>query len=631
MAKTKGTNPYSGSLGEPRCSGRNQKPVDETGGVCKSRKKVVPKRQRKDLPELHTCLNAQAQVLHKDQELLGRDSAAALEHHQPMVGDPPTHPDAPAQLQRKDQEFLSESPPRTGMPTLIRAAAAVGKTPESHRRYPIRPNYSAFHTPPKKILARLKEDNVTDISPYDHKTPPPSLQLSVDMVSYAQTAIVGHNSEYDKQEHLTENNGDDNVDKSSELDDNDRDGDYKQRDSSDDDNDLNLAVCKREIPNSLFDYSDNDFDHLLDNKDLDEDVKRIEYANSRKRESLGRWKGTILEGGPQEPSYKGMTAAKERAAREEYQMLRKKLRDQTRSDRLHTQKTTKFNDGDFTGNLCPTLRPMSDVCAAHLERGHSFPDRDLVLLCASEEANFCGIHYTVKKSKNRQLICIGPGFKIYALHSVKKGWIVTRCEICETESAGATQPNIHQHSSCSPYQTNMIVPLIATTVAKMPMVPNMRMRKILEPYRKAYCFTDNILQNAQTKARKLIFGVPEENVGYASFVKNELEKLGHFVMLSFTNRKETIQNVEKILIADEVCRRKEAHLDELAPNKRRAFVSKWMNKNSKFWVKQLGWKSNNASFLDRVLFAPSFVKRTVPHLQKFYMADACHLNFGKYT
>jgi hypothetical protein len=59
------------------------------------------------------------------------------------------------------------------------------------------------------------------------------------MISYAKTAIEGHTSEYDKQEHLTENNGDDNDDESSEVDDNDRDGDYKQRDSSDD------VVCRQ--------------------------------------------------------------------------------------------------------------------------------------------------------------------------------------------------------------------------------------------------------------------------------------------------------------------------------------------------------------------------------------------------
>ncbi len=109
---------------------------------------------------------------------------------------------------------------------MIQAAVAVGKTPESEQRYPIWLNCSAFHTPPKKILAKSKEDDVTDISPYDHETPPPSLQLSVDMISYAQLAIDGHNSKYDKQEHLTENNGDDNDDESSEFDDDNRDGDY---------------------------------------------------------------------------------------------------------------------------------------------------------------------------------------------------------------------------------------------------------------------------------------------------------------------------------------------------------------------------------------------------------------------
>jgi hypothetical protein len=168
MAKTKGTHPYSGSPCEPRCSGRNQRSGDETGGACKSQKMAVPKGQRKDPPELHACLNAQADVLRKDQEFLGRDSAATFEHRQPTVGNPPTHPNAQAQLQRKDQESLSKSPPCAGMLTLIQAAAAVDKTPESEQRYPIRPNCSAFHTPPKKILAKSKEDNVTDISSYDH-------------------------------------------------------------------------------------------------------------------------------------------------------------------------------------------------------------------------------------------------------------------------------------------------------------------------------------------------------------------------------------------------------------------------------------------------------------------------------
>ncbi len=132
--------------------------------------------------------------------------------------------------------------------------------------------------------------------------------------------------------------------------------------SSDDDNDLSLAARKPVLPTSLFDYSDDEFDHLLDDKELDEDAKRIEYANSRKREIIGHRKGTLLKGGPQEPSYEGMTAGKEKVAMEEYQNKRKKWRDETRSKRLWANNTTDFNDDDFTGKLSPTLRTMSDVC-----------------------------------------------------------------------------------------------------------------------------------------------------------------------------------------------------------------------------------------------------------------------------
>jgi hypothetical protein len=115
------------------------------------------------------------------------------------------------------------------------------------------------------------------------------------MISYAKTAIEGHTSEYDKQEHLTKNNGDDNDDESSEVDDDDREEDYKQRDSSDADDDLSLAARKPVLPTSLFDYSGDEFDHLLDNEELDEDAKRIEYADLRKRDTIGCCKGTLLK------------------------------------------------------------------------------------------------------------------------------------------------------------------------------------------------------------------------------------------------------------------------------------------------------------------------------------------------
>ena len=48
-------------------------------------------------------------------------------------------------------------------------------------------------------------------------------------------------------------------------------------------------------------------------------------------------------------------------------------------------------------------------------------------------------------------------------------------------------------------------------------------------------------------------------------------------------------------------------------------------------MSQLGSKTEGLQFVHGVFFAPSFATATVPNLQRVFMADACHLNFGKYT
>ncbi len=48
-------------------------------------------------------------------------------------------------------------------------------------------------------------------------------------------------------------------------------------------------------------------------------------------------------------------------------------------------------------------------------------------------------------------------------------------------------------------------------------------------------------------------------------------------------------------------------------------------------MEQLGPKCVNVDFLHGIFFAPSFSKSAVPELQHLVMADACHLNFGKYN
>ena len=157
------------------------------------------------------------------------------------------------------------------------------------------------------------------------------------------------------------------------------------------------------------------------------------------------------------------------------------------------------------------------------------------------------------------------------------------------------------------------------------------LHQILEPCGKPYCFMEATIQGARTEARKLIFGDADDNVGYAHFVKEDLKKAGHYVSLSFTSRKATMQNLDKIIIVDKVLHWKNTKLDGLPPNERKEFVVKWYEDHENQIFPQLGSPTNHhrLQFLNRIFFASSFVKRTVPHLQKVFMADICHLHFGK--
>jgi hypothetical protein len=64
------------------------------------------------------------------------------------------------------------------------------------------------------------------------------------------------------------------------------------------------------------------------------------------------------------------------------------------------------------------------------------------------------------------------------------------------------------------------------------------------------------LQEARSDAKAQLFGIAAENVKYAEGMKTELEKEGHIVNLMYTNRKETLRNVEHLVVGEELLRLK---------------------------------------------------------------------------
>jgi len=284
---------------------------------------------------------------------------------------------------------------------------------------------------------------------------------------------------------------------------------------------------------------------------------------------------------------------------------------------------------------------MTAVSLSRLKLGQKFPDRDIITLHVAEEANYWGILFHTDKSNAMKMYCRGLGlFLVYATISDTSGWTITRCQVVLEKNdaqhmavSSPTVPPTKNKLPRSPYKAAMIVPLIAKMIAETPMASNKVLRQILEPYGKPYCFTEGIIQGARTEARKLIFGDADENVGYAYFVKDELETVGHHVKLSFTTRSETMRNLDKIIIAEEAQRRNELNIEGLQQHERRNIVEMWKADHQKEILQRLGSRKDelHLKFLNGIFFAPSFVKETVPHLQKVLMADACHLNFGKYT
>ena len=73
---------------------------------------------------------------------------------------------------------------------------------------------------------------------------------------------------------------------------------YDSAESVDDDRDGDFVPKEFEYSND-----DEDFNHLLDDDDINEEDRRIEKMDSKLRISTGRCRGTVIPGGPVAPNY----------------------------------------------------------------------------------------------------------------------------------------------------------------------------------------------------------------------------------------------------------------------------------------------------------------------------------------
>jgi hypothetical protein len=211
-------------------------------------------------------------------------------------------------------------------------------------------------------------------------------------------------------------------------------------------------------------------------RELDKVERVIEYSDP-KHIRHGRRRMTVILGGPMRPNYEGMTVTEKQGAKDEYKQKRKAFTDQKQAKRLKEAANTE--KVQYTGCLHPTLRTMAEVEKSRLEVGHTFPDKDLLKLQVAEEANHCGIHFYVPRSKVRQYKAYGERFAVKARNNeMTNGFFVSVCSVRDGDDFSGLdgKANLNSEKGKTPFTTSMIVPLVLKVVAVDPAVTNKSLR-----------------------------------------------------------------------------------------------------------------------------------------------------------
>jgi len=395
--------------------------------------------------------------------------------------------------------------------------------------------------------------------------------------------------------------GDDLVDDDVSSNDDENTNNNDPFDDDDDDDD--------EDSNGLDYSSDDDDNNLRFDADLEE-FKLVDFAdpNPGKKMPVDRRR---YKDGPSPPDYSVMSSVEKSIAKEAYNRDRRKWVDQRRKKRVNSLAEIELN---WTGVCTATLHTINEVeNGTRLAVGQTFLNRDLIKIRTAEEANLHGIYVTILKSSKFTFCSSGIGFGVSATNSESSGWKITKCIIREGDTGGDVLANAAS-TGRSPFHAEWLIPIIMPTIAETPMASNMMLRAILKPYVKEAFLTDGIVQVAWTTARKLLFGIPSENVIYTHHVANRLREQGHHVSIKYTTRKEALKNIDRLVVSEELLRLK-AKNETLSMEERHSFVVNWKKANKSLLVSPLGSTKHHLRFVHGVFFALSFSTRTVPELQ----------------
>ena len=346
---------------------------------------------------------------------------------------------------------------------------------------------------------------------------------------------------------------------------------------------------------------------------------------------------------------------------EEYQRALKTRKAYTNSKRYQRAKSNNSTIDDVgvtcRGVLDEQLRLMEVVKAKRLEKGHTFPNKDILIMRIAEEANLRMKYTSCYRSDNFNCIVFGDRFFVGASFTPSIGWVVKVAAVCEGDKGfnnkmeeQLKQMNIvvqgrrayqrdklgtkstKSRAPRTPIHMDWVADIIKPFLSDNPGSLYENIRTMLANYVNDQFLTDSLLQDAKELAFAELFGSPDENVKYAGGVVSELVAMGHHAKLQFGSCKEVTTRIGKVVLAEEGLRRKDAGELQIGGGDRKAFVDTWMKEHVQDLEESLGLEDGPTHcFLLGICFATSTSTTTVPNLQKTVQADAAHMSIGKYT
>ena len=393
-------------------------------------------------------------------------------------------------------------------------------------------------------------------------------------------------------------------------------------------------------------WSDSESDESSSHVDIDDDdyvdIDVDSESEDENRSSFPKAKNPskhMIIGGPQPRSTEGMTLAEAKMIIEEDRKIRKSWTDVQRKQRLK-ENNIGCPPGDNDGFNSDLLRIMAEVEVNRLREGHMFSTKDIFWMRIGEEANLRNIHVRCVRSDHFNLTISGPNFYVHGTFREGYGWKCLNAICRDGDDLSKIPPAKTEDNRRAAWKTPLfykwLVPIFRSRVEKDPGVDYETLRDLVRPYANDYAITNALIQRGRDETKLEIFGTPENNVGYAEGVAKHMRDLGHTVNLLYSSRKDTLSDINTIVVNEEVIRRKNGKSKGLLPldgiDERKAYWKKWKEDNALFLSEALGIKgAGEDKFLSGILVATSSSKNMFPLTQEVVQADGAHTSFGKYT